>query len=262
MPAKIEEWGSSMRTKAALCGIFLVFTVSVAPAFAAERGEPYFTTGSDAAKIAAEVLYDGNAFVSSYGTSKADKNQVLNAVQSYVDAVSDTSATPMVKGSVVNSGKPNEQMKLVLVPADDGFTDEELVVLTAKAGESVQSISSYLCRVLSYDYSVKSVTAKSPQTTAKGSIAGGKAVCQGYANAFAVFAEQAGIKSVKVRGYREGVYHVLNVVEDGFAVDVTYTDSSGDNYIMVPFEDFCKATGFKPVVDFETAFEMKYGPLE
>lgn len=251
-----------MRMKTALCGGFLALMVFTTPAFAAERAEPAFTVGSDPAKIAAEMLYDGNAFVSSYGTSKADKNQVLNLVQSYVDAASAASTTPTVKGSVLNSGKPNEQMKLVLVSGENEFTEAELQTLTSKAGKTSESIGNYLCKSLSYDKSAasKKLSMTSAQVTAKGSLSGGKAVCQGYANSFAVLAEQAGIRSVKVRGYNEGVFHVMNVVDGGFAVDVTYTDSSGENYIMVPFEDYCKETGFRPVVDFKTAFELKYGP--
>lgn len=250
-----------MRMKTVLCGGFLALMVFTTPAFAAERAEPAFAADSDPAKIAAEILYDGNAFVSSYGTSKSEKSQVLNAIQSYVDAASASSTTPTVKGSVVNSGKSNEQMKLVLVSGENEFTQTELQGFSARAGNSAQSIGSYLCQALSYDSTAagKKLSLSSPQATAKGSLSNGKAICQGYANSFAVLAEQAGIRSVKIRGYRDGVFHVMNVVDGGFAVDVTYTDSSGDNYIMVPFEDYCKATGFKPAVDFETAFALKYG---
>ena len=65
---------------------------------------------------------------------------------------------------------------------------------------------------------------------------------------------------MKVRGYNGGVFHVMNVVDGGFAVDVTYSDGSGENYIMVPFAEYCERSGFEPVIDFDTAFEMKYGP--
>lgn len=250
-------------TRIALCGIFLSLMVSaVTSASAAVRVEPHFTMSSDPAKIAAEVLSDGNAFVFAYGTSKAEKNQVVNDVQSYVDAVSVSSMTPKVKGSVVNSGKSNEEIKLVLVYGEDEFTADELSSLVSKAGKRPHSIANYLCKALSYDSAAagKRLDANSPQVTAKGSLSGGKAVCQGYANSFTILAEQAGIRSVKVRGYNDGVFHVMNVVEGGFAVDVTYSDSSGENYIMVPFAEYCERSGFEPVVDFDTAFEMKYGP--
>lgn len=246
----------------ALCGILLSLMVSaITPASAAVRVEPHFTMSSDPAKIAAEVLSDGNAFVFAYGTSKADKNRILNDVQSYVDAVSVSSMTPKVKGSVVNSGKSNEQIKMVLVYGEDEFTERELRGLVSKAGRTAQSISAYLCGELSYDRAAanKKLSADSSQVTAKGSLSSGKAVCQGYANSFAILAERAGIRSVKVRGYNDGVFHVMNVVEGGFAVDVTYSDSFGENYIMVPFEKYCEQSGFEPVVDFELAFELKYG---
>lgn len=217
---------------------------------------------SDPAKIATEVLSDGNAFVFAYGTSKAEKNQVVNDVQSYVDAVSVFSMTPKVKGSVVNGGKSNEEIKLVLVYGEDEFAADELSSLVSKAGKRPHSIANYLCKALSYDKTAagKRLDANAPQVTAKGSLFSGKAVCQGYANSFTILAEQAGIRSVKVRGYNDGVFHVMNVVEGGFAVDVTYSDSSGENYIMVPFAEYCERSGFEPVVDFDTAFEMKYGP--
>lgn len=248
-------------TRIALCGIFLSLMASITPAFAAVRVEPHFTMNSDPAKIADEVLHDGNAFVFAYGTSKAEKNQIINDVQSYVDAVSASSMTPKVKGSVVNSGKSNEEIKMVLVYGQDEFTERELRGLTSKAGKTVESISAYLCGELSYDRAAtsKKLSADSPQVTAKGSLSSGKAVCQGYANAFTILAEQAGIRSVKVRGYNDGVFHVMNVVEGGFAVDVTYSDSSGKNYIMIPFAEYCKRSGFEPIVDFELAFELKYG---
>jgi len=182
-----------MRMKAVLCGGFLALMAFITPAFAAERIEPAFFASSDPAKIAAEVLYDGNASVSSYGTSKSEKSQVLNAVQSYVDAVSASSTTPTVKGSVVNSGKSNEQMKLVLISGENEFTKTELQGFSARAGKSAQSIGAYLCQTLSYDDAAasKKLSLSSPQATAKGSLSSGKAICQGYAISFAVLSEQA-----------------------------------------------------------------------
>lgn len=244
-----------------LCGAVLSLVVSITPAFAAKRVEPHFTMSSDPARVAAEVLYDGNAFVFAAGTSTSAKNKVVNDVQSYVDALSVSSMTPKVKGSVVNSGKSNEEIKLVLVYGEDEFTEAELQALASKAGKTAESISTYLCGVLSYDHAAanRKLSADSPQVTAKGSLSGGKAVCQGYANSFAILAEQSGIRSVKVRGYNNGVFHVMNVVEGGFAVDVTYSDGSDESYIMIPFVEYCEQTGFEPVVDFDTAFELKYG---
>lgn len=84
--------------------------------------------------------------------------------------------------------------------------------------------------------------------------------CMGYSNAFCVLAENAGIRSVKVRGHVEnGTYHMMNMVEvDGelFFLDVTVNDSCG-RYTLFTMEEYVKATGFSPVIDDE-AFALKY----
>lgn len=257
-----------MRTKRVLCGALLALMVSTAisPAYAAERQEPVFAGGSDPASIAAELLSDGDAHVQSYGTSMAEKRKVQDSVQAYIDAASSTSATPIVKASIIQNGTPGECLKLKLVSIDNEFTSAELKDLSAKAGNTASSISNYLCGRLSYDSSAatKHLSQSSKQATAKGSLQSGKAVCQGYANAFALLADNVGIKSVKVRGYdSKGIFHVVNVVENGFVCDITYTDSNGGaKYFMVPLQVYCEQTGFRPAVDFETAFELKYGTYE
>lgn len=257
-----------MRTKRVLCGVFFALTISSAiiPAYAEERQEPVFVGGSDPASIAAELLSDGDAYVLSYGTDMAAKRRVQDTVQAYIDAVSSTSATPIVRGSIIQNGTADECLKLALVQINNEFSNAELDGLSAKAGNTAGSISSYLCGRLSYDNSAAAehLSQSSKQVTAKGSLQSGKAVCQGYANAFALLADNAGIKSVKVRGYdSNGIFHVVNVVEGGFVCDITYTDShGGTEYFMIPLQVYCKQTGFKPIVDFETAFELKYGIYE
>ena len=250
-----------MRKKTVLCGVFMVLMICTTRAFAAERVEPVFCANANMAEVAAELLSDGDAYVSGVGLSGGDKQQVLSVVQAYVDAVSATSATPTVKGAVVHSGTPDERIKLVVLPVSDEFAEAELEVLSAHAGSTTTSISNYLCQRLSYDKEAAAgkLTLSSPQATARGSIMNGKAVCMGYANAFAVLAERSGIKSVKIRGYNANGYHVINVVEGGFVCDVTYADSSGvSNYIMISLEDYCEKTGFRPMVDFAVAFGLKY----
>ncbi len=257
-----------MRTKRVLCGVLLVLMVSttIIPAYAEERQESVFVGGSDPVSIAAELLTDGDAYVLSYGTSLTAKRKVQDTVQAYIDAASSASATPIVRGSIVQNGTANECLKLVLVYSGDEFTSDELKGLSAEAGNTTGSISSYLCGRLSYDSgaAAKRLSQSSKQATAKGSLQSGKAVCQGYANAFALLADSVGIKSVKVRGYdSNGIFHVVNVVEGGFVCDVTYMDSHGGaQYFMVPLQDYCKMVGFRPAVNFETAFELKYGTYE
>lgn len=229
-------------------------------AFAVEKSEPVFTIDSDMADVAAEILSDGDAYVNSYGTSKADKQGVLHLVQSYVDSVTSESQTPTVKGSVIHVGRSDEQIKLVLVRSDEAYTDEEMADLSAKAGNTVESINNFLVSQLSYDDSGNEISLSSPSATAKGALSTGKAICMGYANAFSVLAEHAGIRFVKVRGYIDGEYHVLNVIEGGFAVDVTCNDDNNNRYLMISLNDYCDMTGFKPEISFDTAFMLKYNP--
>lgn len=222
-------------------------------AYAVERSEPVFTVSSDMADVAAEVLLDGDAYVNSFGASKAEKQRVLHMVQSYVDSVTSESQTPTVKGSVIHSGRSNEQVKLVLVRSDEAYTDDEIADLSAEAGSTVESINNFLVSKLSYDESCSEVS-----MTAKGALSTGKAVCAGYANAFSVLAERAGIKFVKVRGYIDDAYHVINVIEGGFAVDVTANADQNNRCLMISLEDYCDLFGFAPEINVSTAFELKY----
>ena len=84
----------------------------------------------------------------------------------------------------------------------------------------------------------------------------------GYANLFTLLAEQAGFQSVKVRGYVDGVYHVMNVVlaSDGtyMAADVTFNDSSNNSWSLINFSTYCEKINFVPAIDVETAFALKY----
>lgn len=250
-----------MKTKVITYTLFFIMiaTMCAQPAFAEDRVEPVFTLDSDMADVAAELLLDGDAYVDSCGSDEASRQKVLRLTQSYVDSVMSLSQTPSVKGFVSHNGQASEQIKLVLVYADDGYTDEETADLSSKAGDTVEAINNFLVSHLSYDDSGDVMTPSSTSATAKGALSTGKAICMGYANAFAVLAERAGIKSVKVRGYTNGEYHVLNVVEGNFAVDVTWNDARNNRYLMIPFDDYCETTGFEPEISVNTAFELKYG---
>lgn len=227
-------------------------------AFAMDKSEPIFTMSSDMMDVAVELLSDGDAYINAYGSSKDEKQGALRLVQSYIDSVSSSSQTPIIKGSVIRSGQSDEQIKMILVRSDEAYTDSEMAELLSKAGNTVESINNFLVSQLSYDDSGDEISMSSASATAKGALSTGKAVCMGYANAFSVLAEQAGIRFVKVRGYIDGAYHVINVVEGGFAVDVTANDNNNNRFLMVPLADYCDAVGFRPEVSFDTVFGMKY----
>lgn len=247
-------------TRAVLFAVIAAMCVQYASA--ADRAEPIFTMDSDMADVAAELLLDGDAYVDSYGSSEADWQKVVRLTQSYVDSVMSVSQTPTVKGFVSHSGQANEQIKLVLAYADDGYTDEEIADLLSKSGNTVEEINNFLVSQLSYDDSGDVMALGSTSATAKGALSTGKAICMGYANAFSVLAERAGIKFVKVRGYINGVYHVLNVIDGNLAVDVTWNDARNNSYLMIPFDDYCNTTGFEPEISVSMAFELKYGLSE
>lgn len=230
----------------------------IAPALAAEQTEPTFTMNSNMAEVAAELLYDGDAYINSCGSSFEDKRSAFQLAQSYIDSVTSTSQTPEVKCHIYSSGQANEYMKLELVYAESDFTAEELADLSAKAGNTAQSINKFLTAQLTYDYSNEPLTMASTSATAKGALTTGKAICMGYTNAFSVLAEQAGFRFVKVRGYVKGEYHVMNVVEGNLAVDVTWNDNSNNRLLLTPFDQYCRAIGFVPEIDVQTAFDLKY----
>lgn len=242
----------------AILSIVIVMACAT-PAFASERAEPIFNMGSNMADVAAELLYDGDAYINAYGSSREGKSSAYQLVQSYIDSVSYASQTPEVRCYIYNSGQPNEHLKMELIYAEEGFTAEELADLSAKAGNTAQSINKFLTSKLSYDYSGEVTSMSDSSATAKGALSTGKAICMGYANAFSVLAEQAGIRFVKVRGWVRGEYHVMNITEDWRAVDVTWNDNSNNRYLLVPFETYCKSIGFVPEIDINAAFELKYG---
>ncbi len=216
--------------------------------------------GFPSAVVAQELMEHNEVSINTYGTDLEFKKNLLAEIQAYVDAVSVTSTTPKVKGSVVNGGGQNEKAQFSLIFYDTEFSEIELEALSSKAGSTEDSINEFLCESLTYaDIGGSKISLESSPATAKGSIENGEAVCEGYANAFSVLAEYAGIKSVKVRGYTGDIPHVVNVIDGGFVVDVTWNDKSENRYFMVPLSEYCEMTGFVPIVDYETAFFLKYG---
>lgn len=246
--------------------VLLITIISSYNVFAADKIEPRFPINCKKTDIVAELFTDGDAVVSSYGTDMKYKQALLQEVQSIVDAVSTTGTTPVVKGQVSNQGKPNETTHFFLVNADDDFTPLEIGTIINHAGNTSQEINSYIVENVAYDYSVSSnsgLKLNDPISTAKGALTNGLGICQGYANAFSLIAEEAGIKNVKVRGYLNNGYHVINVVDfmgEFMAVDVTSNDTTfSDDYLMIPFDDYCLKANFRPTVDVAEMIDFKYG---
>lgn len=243
----------------------MMMGIMCTPAFAATESQLSLDTDSVALT---KMLLDaeaGSIVVNAYGNSTADVRAKMSEIQAYVDAVSTTSTTPSVKGSIIKTDTGNQvRFRIVTGDVENEFSDKEMETLAAAAGSTCESISNYLCQELAYDKQAAAsgkLSSTSNQATAKGALASGKAICMGYSNAFCVLAENAGIRSVKVRGHlKDGGYHVLNMVEvDGelFVLDVTANDS-WDRYTLFTMEEYAKATGFSPAIDADEAFALKY----
>lgn len=242
---------------------------TITPAFAAETTiQPL--KEFDASIAAERMLAGETVLVASEGTDMAAKRQALAAVQAYVDAISVSSVTPTVKGAIQNVGKQSEMTKFYLAKDENEYTDKEMSELSATAGSTVEDINSFLCGKLNYDHisAKEKLSLNSSVATAKGALDTGKAICEGYANAFTILAEQVCVRTIKVRGtLSNGEFHVMNMVEteEGLmVVDVTINDSSRNNtrFLLCSFEEYARVTGFVPVIDAESAFELKYAGQE
>lgn len=237
-----------------LCAILTICTIMAISSTA-------FATEDTSANLVKELLLNGKAETTVASVEEA--SAIRSKVQAYIDAVSVKSETPTVAASMFKNTKT---LKLSLVSTTEEFSEEALKDLCASAGTTVESIDAFIKSKLSYDKEAaansKSLTLASNQLTAKGALSTGKAVCQGYANLFTLLAEQAGIQSVKVRGYIDGVYHVMNVVRtaDGtyMAVDVTSNDASDNSWSLISFNAYCEKIHFVPAIAVETAFALKY----
>lgn len=189
-------------------------------------------------------------------------------VQAYVDAVSAESETPVVRMTVWKKpGDNRAEISLNETSDDSVFAEEELEKMSGEAGRTSVSINEFVCKSLTYDKeSAKDstgLTLASSQLVAKKAFIAGKAVCQGYANLFTLLADQAGIETVKVRGYAGETFHVMNVVrtdEGLMALDSTINDTNGNPLaLLISMERYCKLVNFTPIIDAETAFVLKYG---
>lgn len=242
--------------------------ITTIPALAAGTPPP-LSIGSEPQVAAERLIRDGSVWVSL--SSPLDMEAAINyrsLVQAYVDAVSSESETPVVRMTLWKKTDDNRaEMVLGNTSEASQFPEEELEKICKKAGDTVVEINKYIRKNLTYDSEAaadgKRLKLSSPQVTAKGGLSAGKAVCQGYANLFSLLADQAGIESVKVRGYVGDVFHVMNVVrtDDGnMVVDTTVNDSWGKDWaLLVPLEEYCKKVNFHPIIDPEIALTMKYG---
>ena len=223
----------------------------------------YASDASSNIALVKELLQNGNA--ETVVASAAEAAAIKNEVQAYIDAVTVASETPTVKAKIATKANT---LKLSLVTETMEFSEEALKELSASAGTTVESIDAFIRGKLSYDKeaakNAQTLSQSSSQLTAKGALSTGKAVCQGYSNLFALLTDQAGIETVKVRGYVDGGYHVMNVVRtsDGtlMAADVTSNVSSGNNWSLeLSFNAYCAKIGFVPAIDVGMAFTVKYG---
>ena len=94
--------------------------------------------------------------------------------------------------------------------------------------EKVKAVHDWLCKNLSYGYA-----SQNPKDSyyLTGAILNNKAVCQGYADAFAYFMFVAGIKCDTISGTADGGSHAWNkVLVDGiwYYIDVTWDDPIGN----------------------------------
>lgn len=95
-------------------------------------------------------------------------------------------------------------------------------------------------------------------------------ICSGYANLMSVYCEKLGIPCIKVRGYLNGVYHVMNFVYlkengvvDWYAVDNLFSLKKKNNpNLIMKIENYQKY-GFKYDEDIvEKIKKLKYSELE
>ena len=239
--------------------IKFAFVIAIAAALSAvasasDTGE----SQPEALRIAAELMETGSC-TCDYAGDASSAAAFKRDIQAYIDALSAESETPgfsmTLRGqTLVMKLKPVEHVNAAEL--DAGMA----------SGKSVSDINAYLCNMLAYDGEAASDTAKQDLSyasfTAAGSLASGKAVCQGYANAFAMLAEANGFQVIKVRGYTKGTYHVANTVmtEDGLKiVDVTSNDSNGNTKaLLISLEAYQQLTGFQSAIDIDAAFATKY----
>jgi len=128
------------------------------------------------------------------------------------------------------------------------YNKVQSVAKKAKKKKSVRARAKYI-----NSYLVKRVRYKKTNikkiSTAYTAIMKGRAMCQGYSDAFTVIARCAGLQTETVMGYAtyskryKPAYHAWNVVKRGgkwYNVDVTFNDVSGGRYLMLGSRKFNK----------------------
>ncbi len=144
-----------------------------------------------------------------------NKNENYTAVQLYSKVSPDTLADSITKlKTTVNS---------FLETLRDNMSPYELELL----------IHDYILATCSYDKTVEVDDSGLPQELtnsfdAYGALVCQKAVCEGYARAFQLLCNSAGIKCLNIIGESQGELHMWNAVEldgDYYYVDITWDDS-------------------------------------
>lgn len=218
-----------------------------------------------AADIAADLLANGRVEMELGGNDAA---ALRRSVQEYVDALQVKSETSVVTAKILNPNKADATLILGLDSSGEAeFSQQEIDELLGNCGRNLTTINMYICMNLQYDRDAaddSNLHLRSDAARAKSGLKTGKAVCQGYANLFAILAENSGFEVIKMRGrMSDGVYHVANAVRDDQGNiriwDVCSNDAS-ENYWAdgINLDEYCKKIGFTPSINVETAFELKY----
>lgn len=218
-----------------------------------------------AANIAAGLLANGRVELQ---LGNNDAAALRRSVQEYVDALQVKSETSVVTAKILNPNKADATLILGLDSSGEAeFSQQEIDELLGNCGRNLTTINMYICMNLQYDRDAaddSNLRLRSDAARAKSGLKTGKAVCQGYANLFAILAENSGFEVIKMRGHMsDGVYHVANAVRDDQGNiriwDVCSNDASENCWATgISLDQYCEKIGFTPSIDVETAFELKY----
>lgn len=238
-----------------------VLIIAAIMALTAMASAADFETDTSALDIAAYLMLSGECTMNYGETDTARACELKREIQEYVDAISVESETPTVTTTLLKPVDAPSYLRFTLTrKSESNLTDID-------AGSSIVSINQFICERLAYDHdaaaNVKSLSLSSSSLTADGALNTGLSVCQGYANLFAILAEAQNIQVIKVRGYINDEYHVVNMIhiDDAFKiVDVTYNDANGRLDVpALTIEEYQAQTGFVFELDYQAAFSAKYG---
>ena len=120
-----------------LLAALMMMGIMCTPAFAATESQVNLDTDSI---TLTKMLLDaeaGSIVVNAYGNSTADVRAKMSEIQAYVDAVSTTSTTPSVKGSIIKTDAGNQvRFRIVAGNVENEFSDKEMETLAAAAGST------------------------------------------------------------------------------------------------------------------------------